>query len=116
MSVIDATFSRRVLLIGAGFSNNWGGLLAPEVAGRIMSHEAVRARPQLRDLLLHEPSFEDALEKARSAPFEAADAKAMETAINVAFDGMDDGYKNPAPRVLGATINDFISRFCPDPV
>jgi hypothetical protein len=39
VQVIDGSFSRKVLLIGAGFSRNWGGLLASEVSGRIMSHQ-----------------------------------------------------------------------------
>jgi hypothetical protein len=41
MPVVDASFSKRVLLIGAGFSRNWGGLLANEVGGRIMAHATV---------------------------------------------------------------------------
>lgn len=114
--MIDASFSKRVLLIGAGFSRNWGGLTAAELSGRLMSHTAVRARPRVAELLLHEPSFEDALEKTRTGLFETADAVAMETAISAAFESMDDGYKNPQPPVLGATINDFIAGFCPGAV
>jgi hypothetical protein len=116
VQVIDASFAKRVLFIGAGFSRNWGGLLASEVGGRIMAHSSVQARPRLRDLILHEPSFEDALERTRTGLFEAADADAMETAIKAAFDGMDAAYRNPSPLVLGATINDFIGRFCPGAV
>lgn len=114
--VVDASFSRRVLLIGAGFSRNWGGLLANEVAGRILAHPAVRAQPNLRPLLLNESSFEDALEKVRTGLFEQADADALETAIGTAFESMDANFRNPMPPVLGATINDFIARFCPGPV
>ena len=40
----------------------------------------------------------------------------METAIKAAFDGMDAGYRVPNPPVLTATINDFISKFCPGQV
>jgi hypothetical protein len=116
VDVIDGSFSKRVLLIGAGFSRNWGGLMASEVGGRIMAHPAVAALPRLRELILNEPSFEDALEKTRTGLFEAADAEAMETAIKAAFESMDEGYKNPAPPVLGATINDFIAKFCPGAV
>ena len=116
MPVIDRSFWMRVLLVGAGFSGNWGGLLASEVSGRILSHSAVLARPALGQLILHEPSFEDALEKSRGSPFEPADAAAIETAITAVFDEMDADYKNPNPPVLGATINDFIGRFCPGAV
>jgi hypothetical protein len=81
-----------------------------------MAHPAIKARPQLGPLILHEPSFEDALEKSREDPFEAADAAAMEAGIKAAFDDMDADYRNPNPPVLGATVNDFIGRFCPGPV
>jgi hypothetical protein len=116
MPVTDASFSKRVLLLGAGFSRNWGGLLANEVGGRMMAHAAVKARSGLGQLILHEPTFEDALEKSRTGPFIAADAAAMETALQSAFDEMDAGYKKPSQPVLGATINDFIGRFCPGAV
>jgi hypothetical protein len=116
MQVVDNSFAKRVLLIGAGFSRNWGGLLVSDVTGRIMAHPAVVARPHLGPLLMTEPSFEDALEKARTDLFEAADAAALETAINAAFGSMDKNYKNPQPPVLNATVNDFIGRFCPEPV
>jgi len=116
MSVIDGSFAKRVLLIGAGFSCNWGGLTATDLSGRLMAHPAVRARPRLPGLLVAEPSFEDALEKTRTGLYEEADNEALEIAIKAAFDDMDAGYKNPAPPVLGATINDFLGRFCPGPV
>lgn len=116
MQVLDASFSKRVLLVGAGFSYNWGGLLAGEVGGQILSHPSVQARPRLGALIHSEPSFEDALEKTRTGLFEAADAEAMETAIRSVFDGMDADFRNPQPPVLGATINQFIAKFCPGPV
>jgi hypothetical protein len=116
MQVIDASFSKRVLLIGAGFSRNWGGLLASEVTGRILAHPAVQARPNLAQLVLREPSFEDALEQTHAPPFGAADVEAIEAAIGAAFGGMDAGYKDPNRPVLNATINDFMSRFCPGAV
>ncbi len=116
IEVIDASFSRRVLLVGAGFSRNWGGFLASEVGGRILAHPEVVERTNLRELILREPSFEDALEKTRTGLFETEDAAAMEAAIKTAFDEMDSEYKNPTPPVLGATINDFIGRFCPGAV
>ena len=116
MPVADGSFAGHVLLIGAGFSKNWGGLLASEVDGRILAHKAVQARPNLGPLILGGSTFEEALQKARAAPFVAADALALETAIRAAFDAMDADYKNPSPPVLTATINDFLGRFCPAPV
>jgi hypothetical protein len=105
--------SQRALLIGAGFSKNWGGLLASEVREFIFSHSAVQRRRHARDLILAEASFEDALEKVRTGLFEQEDEAAVEDAIQAAFDVMDASYRNPTPPVLGATVNDFIARFCP---
>lgn len=116
MQVVDNTFSHRVLLIGAGFSRNWGGLLVGDLSGRIIAHPEVAARPRLRQLLLTEPSFEDALEKVRTNLFTIADAEAMEAAIKTAFNDMDEDYRNPQPPVLNATVNDFLAGFCPGAV
>jgi hypothetical protein len=62
--VVDRSFGRHVLLIGAGFSRNWGGLLASEVQASIFNHPAVQARSRLRAMVLDRP-FEDALEETR---------------------------------------------------
>lgn len=50
VQLVDASFSKRVLLIGAGFSQNWGGLIASELSGRLMSHPVVQARPRVAEL------------------------------------------------------------------
>ena len=48
------TFSKRILLTGAGWSRNWGGQLATEVWESLVGHAAIRGNPRLRDLLLRE--------------------------------------------------------------
>ena len=116
IQVTDKTFSKRVLLVGAGFAKNWGGMLACEVHKSLSSHPAVQERPAIRKLLLEETSFEVALEKARSGKFENQDQAAIEEAIISAFEQMDGHYRKPTHPVLGASINDFIGRFCPGPV
>jgi hypothetical protein len=109
------SFAKRVLLLGAGFSKNWGGLLASDVWEHIFSDARVQARPRLVALLQHERSFEDALEKARTGLYEREDQAAIEAAIQDAFERMDVRYRNPDHPVLTSTANDFISRFCPGP-
>lgn len=114
--VTDETFPKRVLLVGAGFARNWGGMLAREVHKSLSSHRAVQERPAVRKLLREETSFEVALEKVRSGKFEDQDQAAIEEAIISAFEQMDSHYRNPNPPVLNASINEFIGRFCPGPV
>lgn len=41
----------RVLLLGAGFSRNWGGWLASEAFEYLLGCPEVAARPLLRDML-----------------------------------------------------------------
>lgn len=112
IQVTDPSFARHVLLVGAGFSRNWGGLLASEMQEKIFGHPAVQARPRLKRLVLDKP-FEDALEETRSGLWESEDQVAVEAAIKAAFEQMDMAIRNPTPPVLNATANDFIGRFCP---
>ena len=114
--VTDEKFSKRVLLVGAGFAKNWGGMLASEVHKSLSSHPAVQERPAIRKLLREETSFEVALEEVRRGRFEDQDQAAFEEAIISAFEKMDSHYRNPNSPVLGASINDFIAKFCPGPV
>ena len=116
VQVTDETFSKRVLLVGAGFARNWSGILASEVRESLSSHPAVQERPAIRKLLREETSFEVALEKVRRGKYEDQDQAAIEEAIISAFEQMDGHYRNPNPPVLSARINDFIGRFCPGPV
>ena len=58
------------LLIGAGFSRNWGGWLASEAFEYLLGRPEIQQSPALRDLLWkHHPSggFEDALAELQVA-------------------------------------------------
>ena len=112
----DETFSKRVLLVGAGFAKNWGGMLANEVHKSLFRHPIVQENSAINKLLLKETSFEVALEEVRKGKHKKQDQTAIEEAIISAFEQMDGRYRNPNPPVLGASINDFIGRFCPGPV
>lgn len=58
-----------VLLIGAGFSRNWGGLLASEVFEHLISDPEIDSDPELRRLLWDSGigGFEDALAEVQTA-------------------------------------------------
>ncbi len=109
--------SKRVLLVGAGFSRNWGGRLAIEVWQDVFGHAAVKSRPAVIELLRGEASFEAALEIVRTdGAFSAEDRLALETAIADCFERMDRQFCEPNAAVSIYTINSFIGRFCPGPV
>jgi hypothetical protein len=52
-------------LLGAGFSKNWGGYLAAEMVGAMLSDPLVERSDRLRRLLLEELDFEAALAEVR---------------------------------------------------
>lgn len=62
-----------ILLTGAGFTRNWGGWLAKEIAGDLLGR--VAGDPALRNLLQHSESFESVLESLQ-AESERGDAMA----------------------------------------
>jgi hypothetical protein len=89
-----------ILLTGAGFSKNWGGLLATDVTNDLMSRLQGDA-----DLLklLNEKNFEDALYKlqedflllgkSKNAVMEAR-LTAFEAAISAVFDSMNKQFQS----------------------
>lgn len=85
-----------VLLIGAGFSNNWGGYLAQEVEGALFGRLA--EAPELRDLLQRAGSYEEALGQVQ-AEYRLQDSAAnrrrldlLQSAILAVFAAMNDSY------------------------
>jgi len=60
-----------ILLTGAGFSRNWGGMLAPEVFQYLLGCSELDE--ELRRLLLRDRSFEDVLMLRKGSCFEQAD-------------------------------------------
>jgi len=84
-----------VLLIGAGFSRNWGGCLAREFRGRLL-----RLLPEedLNKLLRDTPNFEDALSRVQ-ADYKQNKSDAnkqrlykVQSAILKVFEGMTKGF------------------------
>jgi hypothetical protein len=75
-------------LLGAGFSNNWGGYLAGEMWGAMLGDDLLERNTSLRRLLLEEPDFEVALAEVRSRPdkYTDADRAAFETVVRNAFE------------------------------
>ncbi len=87
---INCAPHRFILLTGAGFSYPFGGFLALEFWERLVRRRQVQARSRVRDLLLTEQSFEQALARVRAeAAFDDEDVVALESAILEVFEGMD---------------------------
>lgn len=51
-------FAENVLLLGAGFTKNFGGLLASEMWTEIFNHEKIQAQPRIKKLMLNDFDYE----------------------------------------------------------
>ena len=109
------TFSKRILLTGAGFSRNWGGYTSGEMWARVKGEASVRQNEELNRFLVTETSFEVALAKARAGEVSADSAQTLESAILKAFESLDRQLLS-APKSGPTSINidgvqKFLSRF-----
>jgi len=105
----------RFLLLGAGFSRNWGGWLADEV----VSDLGLRVDDELNRVLSRGRTFEDALAEIQQAASHSQDARKilarLETAIVATFAYMNDGYAAKATlefsNDLQYSIVKYLTRF-----
>ncbi|MBV9861087.1 MAG: hypothetical protein JO267_02950 [Alphaproteobacteria bacterium] len=117
MALDIRSFNKRVLLIGAGFSRNWGGRLAREVWEEIFSNPEIQKRPGLRTLLIRTPMFEDALAAITDIrTYDDEDRSAMQVAIQQVFQRMDEEHAavlgGSTPKIdSGIGIKEFFARF-----
>jgi SIR2-like protein len=106
----------RILLTGAGFTYNWGGMLAPEVFQYLLG--CAELDEEVRRLLLRDRSFEDVLASLRQAT--DADSKRRYQLLTSALVGMFNGtglafmqrqfeFRNPPE--LQFSVTSFLMRF-----
>lgn len=94
-----------VLLLGAGFTKNFGGLLAEEMWTHIFNHEEIQASPRIKKLMLNNFDYEDiyysVLENLKDKeslflPIEFTDEekKAIKNATKHAYEYIDEIIRN----------------------
>ena len=107
-------FSKHVLLTGAGWSRNWGGLLASEVWEALIGHQLVQSNQRLHSLLLEEPSFEVALGRMHVSPFTREDRQHLEQGLLEAFMSIDREISRPdhEPWINIYKVQEMLFRFC----
>lgn len=119
----------RILLLGAGFSRNWGGPLASDMFDRLLEQPEIDRDTDLRGILWDHKDkggFENALEQVqqdwRANPGDAIHERRLESfqaAIDRVFAEMDRGYAarfgweftNESARMLRTTLVQFDSIF-----
>lgn len=96
-----------VLLLGAGFTKNFGGLLAEEMWTHIFNHEEIQAQPRIKKLMLNNFDYEDiyysVLKNLKDKenlflPIEFTDEekKAIKNATKYAYEYIDEIIRNQA--------------------
>lgn len=88
-----------ILLLGAGFSRNWGGLLASEVFEHLLAIPEIHSDLYLRQLLWKTSTrggFEDALDEAQrnamSDVEKVQSLQALRAGISSVFENMNKGF------------------------
>jgi hypothetical protein len=111
---------KHILLLGAGFSRNWGGWLASEVFEYLLGHPNIMINNDLKQLLWNNQKggFEEALAELQGkADLNITDRKnleSLELAISDMFSEMNNAFKNiPDWNLKGEnkSIVNFLKKF-----
>jgi len=65
---VSSEYAKTTLLLGAGFTKNFGGLLASEMWAEIFNHKEIQAQPEIKKLMLKNFDFEDVYYEILSRP------------------------------------------------
>ena len=105
---------------GAGFTKNFGGLLAKEMWSKIFNHSQVQSQPRLRELILNDFDYESIYHKIINGDFTGEEKNSINAAIYHAYQVLDDisrqwTFSNGAPNPVNIYgVNKFIERFAGD--
>lgn len=109
---------KHYLLLGAGFSRDWGGWLANEVFNYLVGTSEVQDRPEVQKALWHfqnrggfEAALEDLQTKAQRSDTEArTNLHAFQTALQKMFAAMNEGYLRKTDG-FSHSLCSFLARF-----
>jgi len=104
-----------LLLTGAGFSSNWGGLLASDVSSYLM--QIVKGNFELESLLHNSEGFEDAYEKLKikvknnPSTIDIQNITNLENALNEVFNAMNVAYQKRGTLNFSSDVGKSVSNF-----
>ncbi len=112
--------SKFILLTGAGFTKNFGGLLASEMWSKIFNHEQIQSLPRLKEILIDDYDYESIYYRVINGSYDDNEKAAISTAIFQAYETLDDivrqwlfNSNSPYPvNIYG--VNKMIERFAGD--
>lgn len=106
------------LLLGAGFSRNWGGLLASEAFEYLLGHAEVVNNDELRSILWatqpmggFEAAMSNLQEEAKANASAADNLQRLETAVIAMFSDMNRGFDSLASWEFSQDIDNLVSKF-----
>jgi hypothetical protein len=110
--------SKFILLIGAGFTHNFGAPLARDLWGMILGHPVVKNSENVKKELLNNHNIEDVYQKILAGPFSTEEKDAIRSAIFQAYEYIDNivinwswGPGSPYP-VNMYKVERLINAFC----
>lgn len=114
-NVINIQSSENILLTGAGFTKNFGGLLASEMWAEIFNHEKIQAQPIIKELMSDNFDYESIYYSIMEGSYTDDEKEAIDDAVKSAYEYIDsiliDIIKDhPYPTELD-NVNNLISGF-----
>ncbi|GMR05924.1 MAG: hypothetical protein BMS9Abin25_0502 [Gammaproteobacteria bacterium] len=91
---MSSEFENNILLTGAGFTKNVGGLLASEMWSHIFNLDQIQKHPNLKKLLYTDCNYESVYHKVISGEYSTEEKNAISEAILSAYDTLDDIVRN----------------------
>lgn len=106
-------YSQHILLTGAGFTKNFGGLLAKEMWSIIFNK--IQSYPRLKKVLFDNPDYESIYYEVMTGDYDDEERSAIDVAIFDAYRILEDivcacKSGNGIPNIYG--VNKMIERFC----
>jgi len=114
---IQREFARHILFTGAGFTKNFGGLLANEMWSKIFNNRRVQDHTRLMELLRTDFDYESIYHQVINGNYTNEEKDSINTAINESYKVLDDivrewTFHSGAPYPVNIYgVNRFIERF-----
>lgn len=104
-----------ILLTGAGFTKNFGGLLASEMWATIFNHKKIQAQPKIKEFMKDDFDFESIYYSIMEGSYSDNEKEAISDAVKLAYENIDTilikyDFGNPLPTGLNNVL-EFIWHF-----
>ena len=109
--------AKNILLTGAGFTKNFGGLLAKEMWSKIFNDNAIQNQSKLRDLLITDHDYESIYYEVINGEYNDDEKQSIASVIFKAYRMLDDivrewTFRTDAPYPVNIyEVNKMIARF-----